>query len=426
MGRFGVNARTLVRRTFSTARLPRTGTHTRTPAVFDLSAFHVGHVVFAIYAFLAGSVTLQLSRHGKRAFDDAFTDKDRALVGAATFYLALPAVLLMHEAIQLALLWRWGADISAARAWLEHDALPNGDRALRVGQIVALTLSGNAFALLVGTGSIALALTRPANAAWNFMRLELGRVVLGITLIIHPAVSLLLGHGSIELLRTTLNHQAAHAGNAVVLAYLLLAIAALRFRGQGRFQRWYVELATPLFHAIKTARARVVAQPEHAEAQRDLGGAYLAAARFDLADGPLTRSVALDPGDPRAQFLLGMLRLKQERAVEAEQALCAAGALLSEAPTTAAERRGLELEIVIALATTRLRLKDAEGAIETAEAALQIARRDPRALVVYSDALVLAGRSGEAHAPLSLALEDAHGSVEGEIRRRLDALSRGR
>lgn len=64
--------------------------------------------------------------------------------------------------------------------------------------------------------------------------------------------------------------------------------------------------------------------------------------------------------------------------------------------------------------------------METAEAALQIARRDARALVVYSDALVAAGRASEAHAPLSLALEDAHGPVEGEIRRRLAALERGR
>ncbi len=409
-------------RTFSTARLPRTSTHTRTPAVFDLSALHVGHVVFAVYVFLAGSVTLQLSRHGKRAFDDVFTDKDRALVGAATFYLGLPAVLLAHEAIQVALLTIWGADLSAVRAWLEHDALPNGAGALDVAQIVALTLVGSVFAGIVGVGSIALALYRPSNAAWNFVRLELGRVVLGVTLVIHPAVSLLLGHGSAHLLRATLNQQTNHLGDGAVIAWLLLAIAAVRFSGRGRFQRWYVELATPLFQAIKTARARVAAQPELAEAQRDLGGAYLAAARFDLADEPLSRSVAIDPRDPRAQFLFGMLRLKQERYEDAERALCAAGELLETTDVPVTERRGLELEIVIALASTRLRLNDAAGAIETAEAALQIARRDPRALVVYSDALVLAGRSSEAHAPLSLALEDAHGSVEGEIRRRLAAL----
>lgn len=425
-GRFTVNAHTCTHSAFACACLPRTGTHIRTFAVLDFSAFHVGHIVFAIYAVLAGSVVVQLSSKGKRAFDDVFTDKDRALVGAATFYLGLPAVLLIHELLQVFTLVAFGADAADVRQWIENDTLPVGARALSVGQIVSLTLVGGSFALVVGVGSILLALYRPANAAWNFARLELGRVVLGIGLVIHPGVSLLLGHGSAHLLRATLNQQLAFLGDAAAIVYVVLAILAVRFSGRGRFQRWYVEQATPLFHAIKSARARVQAEPDNAEAQRDLGGAYLAASRFDLADAPLTRSVALNPRDPRSQFLLGMLRLKQDDARAAENALCVAGQLMEEFDAPVAERRGLELEIVIALASARLRLKDNDGAIETAEAALQIARRDARALVVYSDALVAAGRSSEAHAPLSLALEDAHGSVEGEIRRRLAALERGR
>lgn len=398
--------------------------------MLDISEFGVGHAVFAIYAALAGSVVVRLSRQGRHAFDDVFTDRDRALVGAATFYLALPAVLLLHELVQVAVLYSFGATHADVSRWLEHGALPSGAHALSALQIVTLTTCGSVFAIVVGGTAIAIALYRPINAAWNFACLELGRVVLGVTVVIHPAVSLLLGHGSVQVLRTTLNQQAAHAGDAVMIAFILLAIGLVRFSGRGRFQRWYVERATPLFHAIKSANLRAEQHPDDAEAQRILGGAYLAAGRFDLADAPLMRSVTLDANDPRAQFLLGMLRLKQNRPAEASRALCTAGQLIESTPAahseSASERRGLELEIVIALATARLRLGDPQGAVETAEAALQIARRDARALVVYSDALVAAGRASEAHAPLSLALEDAHGPVEGEIRRRLAALERGR
>lgn len=394
--------------------------------MFDFSAIHVGHIVIAIYAALAGSVAVQLYRNGRRAFDDAFTDKDRALVGAATFYIALPAILMLHEIVQLGVLFALGAPSADVLLWIENGTLPEGAHSLSTWQVVLLASSGSLVTTAIGVGAIVSTLRRPINAAWNYARLELGRIVLGITLVIHPAVSLLLGQGSVQLLRTSLNASVPYLGDAAVVAMLAIAVMAIRFNRQGRFQRWYVELATPLFHAIKGARTRVEAEPDNAEAQRDLGGAYLAAARFDLADAPLTRSVALADNDPRSQFLLGMLRLKQDRGRDAEAALCAAGMALEEADGTAVERRGLELEVTIALATTRLQLKDAEGAVATAEAALQIARRDARALVVYSDALVAAGRSGEASAPLSLALEDAHGAVEGEIRRRLEALARGR
>lgn len=419
----GTGARALLK----CVRLPRIAARTRTPAVLDSSTIHVGHVVLAIYAMVSGAVVLQLVRNGRRAFDDVFTDNDRALVGAATFYLGLPSVLLLHEVVQVAVLHAFGATRADILHWVELATLPTGPRALTPLQVVVFALSGNVVALAIGAGSVALALFRPTNAARNFAQLELGRIVLAVTVVIHPAISLLLGHGSAHVLRTTLNHQLPHLGDGAVGVLLAITIGTIRWIGRPRLQRWYVELASPLFHAIASARMRALAEPNSAEAQRDLGGAYLAAARFDLADAPLSRSLVLAPDDARAQFLVGMLRLKQDRAEAAATHLCAAGQLIEAGPAVAiAERRGLELEIVIALATARVRLNDVAGAITTAEAALQIARRDARALVVYSDALVLAGRTGEARAPLALALEGAQGSVEGEIRRRLAALSRGR
>jgi len=394
--------------------------------VLDLSAIHVGHVLLAIYAFLAGSVIVQLRQRGRSAFDDAMTDRDRSLVGAATFYLALPCVLLLHEIVQVLVLLALGGTRGDAWRWVLEDALPAGNRALGTPAIVALTLSGSVFAAVVGVGSILSAVRRPVNAAWNFARLELGRVVLGLILVVHPLVSLLLGQGSASLLRGTLNARQAHAGDAVALAYLALAVLAVRFSRQERFKRWYVELATPLFQAIGVARKHVAAEPHSAVAHRDLGGAYLVAGRFDLAEAPLMRAVELDGSEPRAHFLLGMLRLRQERNAEAERALCEAGQQVDDFDASASERRGLELEILIGLTTVRLRLKDVTSALETAESALTLARRDPRVLLLYSDALVAAGRANEALAPLNLALEDAHGPVESEIRRRLAALSRGR
>lgn len=394
--------------------------------MFDFSAIHVGHVLLAIYMFLAGSVIVQLRRRGRSAFDDVMTDRDRSLVGAATFYLALPSVLLLHEFVQVLVLFALGGTGGDAWRWVLGDALPGGNRALGTAAIVALTLSGSVFAAVVGVGSILSAVRRPMNAAWNFARLELGRVVLGILLVVHPLASLLLGQGSASLLRETLNARQAHMGDAVALAYLALAVFAVRFSRKERFKRWYVELATPLFQAIAAAQAQVVAEPQSAAAHRDLGGAYLVAGRFEFAEAPLTRAVELDGSEPRAHFLLGMLRLRQERYADAERALCEAGQLVDDLDASASERRGLELEILIGLATARLRLKDAASALETAESALAMARRDPRVLLLYSDALVAAGRADEARAPLDLALEDAHGSVEAEIRRRLAALSRGR
>lgn len=394
--------------------------------MFDLSALHVGHVLFIAYTLLAGSVVAQLFRRGRRTFDDVFTHEDRKLVGAAAFYLGLPAVLVLHELVQIAVLAAFGIAPAQIARWIEQGALPSHHGALSHGQIVAVTSSGHVVAIAIGASMVWLAIRRPINAAWNFARLELGRVVLGVVLLLHPLLAVVLDTGSFAVLRDTLNAMLPYAGDGLIVAHLIVVGVALRVATSVRVRGLYVELTTPLFHAIETAKRELTRHPEHAAAHRDLGGAYLAASRFDLAGVPLARAVELAPADPRGHFLLGMLRLQQRDLSGAEAALCVAGQLLEAQDLPLNERRGLELEVTIALATVRLRLKDHEAALATAEAALVLARRDPRALVIYSDALVAAGRREDARAPLSLALEDARGPVEGEIRKRLEALERGR
>ena len=54
-------------------------------------------------------------------------------------------------------------------------------------------------------------------------------LVLGIGLVIHPGVSLLLGHGSAHLLRVTLNQYLVFLGDAAAILYVVLAILAVRY-----------------------------------------------------------------------------------------------------------------------------------------------------------------------------------------------------
>jgi tetratricopeptide (TPR) repeat protein len=158
----------------------------------------------------------------------------------------------------------------------------------------------------------------------------------------------------------------------------------------------------------------------------DLGRARLAMEALGQALIPLERAAAIAPQEPRAHFLLGLVLLRSDRPQEASAALRHAGTCLVERGHRDAGDEQLEYEVTLALAHTRLALDDPEGALLTAEAGLALKRRDVRAILAYSDALVAAGRPQEAEARLEAALAQAGGVFAQEIRRRLASLARSR
>ena len=122
-------------------------------------------------------------------------------------------------------------------------------------------------------------------------------------------------------------------------------------------------------------------------------------------------------------FLHGRAHLQVGNALAATDGLRAAGQLLTQASEP--EPR-LLYEVTLSLGAARIALDDPEGALQTADAALELRPRDPRSAILHADALMADRRSEEARKVLEDALARAEGDPETQIRLRLAALDRKR
>lgn len=388
---------------------------------------HIATWLLAAYALFAASVAYRVLRHGKRAFDEHFTDIDRRTVGAATFYLAVPTAVAVKVAAQLATAAALGAAVETTHYtvfWSYVVTTPRPGSPSWAGAAVAL--SGILCLSILGAGAIAHAVRRPFSAAWNFARLELGRVCLGLIWLFYPIASLIVGEGDFAQLHQALSQASGLFGAGALTAYAgLLAVLWWAWR-RPEWRRHYLRLATPIFHWIARAERELTLQPGYVPALCDLGRAWLACDMAPRALEPLERAVSAAPRMPRPHYLLGLAHLRLQRPQQASAALRQAGQLIVEEGQDTREDRQLRYEVTLALAHARLALDDAEGALLTAEAGLALDRRDARGILTHSDALVAMGRPKEAEARLVAALDHAKGLFAQEIRRRLASLARSR
>lgn len=372
-------------------------------------------LVILIWAVLAASVVMRLSRHGGAAFDDRLDARDRRLVGMTAFYLAAPALALAAQAATLGLARGLDVEVERFQTWIFWGGVePALGESLDPVTRAGLAATGPLALLALAAALVAWTRFFPSRAAVNHLTLETARVLLIVAFAVQPIVSLLAQRGDLFALRRALNELHPQAGEAALLGYGVVAAWVFwRWRRARRLRA----LGTPLHDAARRARERLERDPS----DRD---AHLALAAAELASGDPHAIATLEAarvhieGDPRLELLLGRAHLERGHAERASEHLREAGLLLEAGD----DRRDLLLEVTLALGAARIALGDAEGALLTAEAAHDAAPRDPRTLLIHADALVLGGRRDEARGRLERALEDAEGALRREIRRRLAAL----
>ncbi|MFW5875094.1 MAG: tetratricopeptide repeat protein [Myxococcota bacterium] len=397
-----------------------------------LALFLIG--LYVMYALFAVRVGFRLWRERRPAFDDHFTARDRRLVGAATFYLLVPFAVALHELGHAALTWGLGGHITDWGYLLYGGyVVPAREPPFAPLEHAWIAATGNLVTLAMGFGAVLWATRRPGSAAWNFMRLELGRILLWITLFFYPILSLALSAmgsdsapadkpiGDFAILRVDLNEVAPHLGNAAIGAYAMFALFVW-YKWRGPWRARYVWLASPLFDRLRAATRKLEQSPDDVRALMDIGRVFLAGNEAAKAVAVLDRAVELRPHDPEVRYLVGTARLALGQAREASEHLRVAGSHLEES-SEAGEQAELRYEVTLALAGARLAMGDAEGAVLTAEAAREIKPMEPRSLLVHADALVAAGRASEARGKLEAGLDRAQGALANEIRRRLRTLA---
>ena len=384
----------------------------------------VNNVISLFYAFLAVGVVFRLVRAGRRTFDSVFTNDDRRLAGAAAFYLATPFTVVLHELGHCAATWALGGRITDYHfmiywGWVMPERFPPFSPV----ENTVITLAGNLVSLGIGAGLILWTWKQPLNAAWNFARLELARVILGLVLVFYPVLSLLLGVGDFYILRAELNSVAPHAGDAVLGVWALMAIGTWWMWRRGPWRTAYIRLTTPLLDSERQAQTRLESRPDDPAALADLARVRLAARDWKGARELLDKAVGLAPRAPQTRFLLGVAWLEGGDPRAAAEQFREAGQLLEDTPGASGK---LKHEIMLGLAQARLALGDAEGAVLTIEAARELEPEDPRGLLMLGDALIAAGRREDARKQLEAGLEHATGALATELRRRIEALPRPR
>jgi tetratricopeptide (TPR) repeat protein len=380
--------------------------------------FGLFDIVAIVYGFFAVGVMVQLWRNGRRTFDDQFTAHDRRLAGSATFYLVVPFAVGLHELGHVVATWALGGHIAEWRYMFYWGyVVPERSTPFAPWEDAVTAAAGNLVTLALGFGAIAWTLRQPINAAWNFARLELARILLWLTLAFYPIVSLLFRSFDFHIIRQSLNETSPHAGDITMIAYLGFAFLTWR-RWRGPWRKRYLMLATPIYDRRQAAERRLEANPDNVEALRELARIHLNADEAEHALPALERALDAGPTDPETRFLTGLTLLRTGHPRKASEHLRLAGTVLEEDE----DRSDLLFEVTLGLAAARLALSDAEGALLTAETARAQRPADPRVLLLCADALMATGQTDEARSRLEGALPDAEGTFAAEIKRRLRAL----
>lgn len=374
-------------------------------------------ILVIAHGLLVASLLYRLARRRGAAFDDRFRLADAVLLRRLALWAVVPLAVVAREVVRAGVLLGAGGRPEGFEYLVFH-AWVGGADALPLGAAAVAHLVPNLVVLAVAGGLVLRVATRPGNAAANHFRLEIARGLAWLTLFLYPLLSLLVRAWDFYALRGRLEGAVPHLGDAFLVAWGGLGVLVWRGARRELRRRWLL-LATPLRDALRRAERRVARAPDDPEALRTLGRVLLAGEAPTRAIVPLRRAVDLDPEEPEGHFLAGATLLRLGEADGASASLRAAGRLLEAQP---APDRSLAYEVTLGLAAARLALGDAEGAVLTAEAARAHRPDELRGTLVEADALVAAGRTGDAIERLARAAEAEDGPTARALRKRVDRL----
>jgi Flp pilus assembly protein TadD len=137
--------------------------------------------------------------------------------------------------------------------------------------------------------------------------------------------------GDFHILRIDLNAVRPHAGDVAMGAFVLLAIAALRYRATPAWKRRWWQLTTDNFGDLVAAEHRLAEHPEDPQALRAAGYFHLTVDDPAGAVPFLERAAAAGPADARLLYNLAVAKAndqskRDEALAHLRQAQQAAGA----------------------------------------------------------------------------------------------------
>src|SRR5690606_19690068 len=164
-------------------------------ALFPMGAANLAVVM--VWAVLAVSVVLRLSRRGAATFDDRLEPADRQLVGMTAFYLCGPALVLVSQLVTLALSRAFGAETGRVETWILWGSVEVAPGSLDAATRAWLAAAGPLATLTFAGVLVAWTRLFPSRAAHNHLRLETARVLLLAAFAVQPLASLLAERGDL-------------------------------------------------------------------------------------------------------------------------------------------------------------------------------------------------------------------------------------
>jgi hypothetical protein len=292
-----------------------------------------------VYVLIAVQVVRRLRAEGKATFDDTVTPADRRLLYEVAFFVLTPPAVALHELGHAAATWLF--DGRVASFWFAFywgSVLPVRVPGFSPAEHGLIAAAGPLVTLLLGFGAIGWVLVRPRRPARNFLLLSFGQLQLFFGLVFYPALSLPTGFGDFHILRTDLNAAFPHAGNAAIVAYVVLAVVVLRYRATTAWKRRVWELTSHNFADLVAAEQRLAQRPDDPQALRAVGYFHLGVDDSAGAVPFLERAAAAMPRDPTLRYNLAVAKLSdQNRRDEALADLREAGRIIADGPDPAGQ-----------------------------------------------------------------------------------------
>jgi hypothetical protein len=278
-----------------------------------VALFSLFNVLAVVYALVAIQVVRRLRTAGKATFDERVTPEDRRLVTELAFFVLTPPAVALHELGHAVATWLFGGHVASFWfAFYWGSVLPARIPPFSPGENAVIAAAGPLVTLVLGFGAIAWALARPRTPARNLLLLTFGQFELVFGLILYPLLSLPAGIGDFHILRVELNAVLPHAGDLVSAAYLLGAIAVLRYRATPAWKRRWWQLTTDNFADLVAAEERLARDPDDPAALRAAGYFHLTVEDPAGAVPFLERAAAAMPMDARLLYNLAVAKAHDE------------------------------------------------------------------------------------------------------------------
>jgi len=269
------------------------------------------------YAFL-GIRAISTAIKNWRAFtDDQLTAPDRRLANELAFFVLIPIGVLFHELGHAAATYQVGGRVD----WLNggfHYALFYG-YVIPLGRFTALqdwwiALSGNLVSIVYGF--LPLIFLRFAKPVWlKYMLLAFARIQLGWSLVGYPLITFAGFEGD----WTTIYFTSPLLGIPVFVSQAALVIALWLIDRSAFVKRWEVSLYAGARDQLQLLDGAIKSQPGAVDPIISRGNFFAANAHPELAVADYSAALRLDPGNPRALYNIGQLKLIQKNFPQAEK-----------------------------------------------------------------------------------------------------------